>query len=106
MDTMDQMNDALQDVSNASNDLSNGKSASELTSDESPPVDLRGLGWAEPTPFNYEITEKKDVNDWAGAAARYEWQDEYGDVGPRNEELEKILFHDELILRAGGKLEV
>ncbi|EPS26837.1 hypothetical protein PDE_01776 [Penicillium oxalicum 114-2] len=38
---------------------------------------------------------------WGGNAARYEWKDEYGDVGPRNEELERELFHDEHIPRPG-----
>ncbi|QSS64054.1 DEAD-box protein [Histoplasma capsulatum] len=35
----------------------------------------------------------------------YEWKEEYGDVGPRNEELEKMLFHDEYLNRAGNKFD-
>jgi ATP-dependent RNA helicase DDX3X len=34
-------------------------------------------------------------DDWAGNGAVYEWKDEYGDVGPRFEDLEKILFGGE-----------
>lgn len=38
---------------------------------------------------------------WASSAAKYEWKEEYGDVGPRNEALEQMLFHSDLISRAG-----
>jgi ATP-dependent RNA helicase DDX3X len=42
---------------------------------------------------------------WSHDIARYEWKDEYGDVGPRIESLEKELFHGEFLNRAGSKLE-
>ena len=32
---------------------------------------------------------------WAANAAKYEWLDDYGDVGPKHEELEKMLFGGE-----------
>ena len=38
-------------------------------------------------------------------AAVYEWNDEYGDVGPRFEELEKQLFGAENHVRAGINFE-
>lgn len=41
---------------------------------------------------------------WESAAARYEWKDDYGDIGPAFPELEKILFGDEDHVRAGPNL--
>ncbi|KAJ5726281.1 Helicase C-terminal [Penicillium malachiteum] len=69
----------------------------------------RAKGWTDPTPYNYAEYANQNTDDWAGAATRYEWQaewnDEYGDIGPRNEELEKQLFEGELITRAGSRLQ-
>lgn len=45
-----------------------------------------------------------DLPQWASGEARYEWNDEYGDVGPAFPELEKILFGDEDHVRAGSAL--
>ena len=39
---------------------------------------------------------------WAHDAGRYEWKEEYGDVGPRSERLEEELFKGKYINRAGG----
>ncbi|KAF2146323.1 uncharacterized protein K452DRAFT_324292 [Aplosporella prunicola CBS 121167] len=39
---------------------------------------------------------------WAASAARYEWDDEFGEVGPPNEELEKELFRHENVMRRGN----
>lgn len=69
----------------------------------------REKGWAEPQRYNYDIytasfkpgDESADRSHWASNAAKYEWNDEYGDVGPQNEELEKMLFRDEYTNRAG-----
>jgi hypothetical protein len=66
----------------------------------------REKGWTEPVPFEYaELANSKDHRDWAGIAVRYEWKDEYGDVGPAVPELEEQLFRGELIARAGAKLD-
>jgi ATP-dependent RNA helicase DDX3X len=43
--------------------------------------------------------------DWANKGALYEWKDEYGDVGPRFEALEKQLFHSEYHVRTGIKFD-
>lgn len=45
-----------------------------------------------------------DVPLWASNAVKYEWDDEYGEVGPAHPELEKQLFRDRYINRAGTKL--
>ncbi|MCJ1416330.1 hypothetical protein MMC32_002665 [Xylographa parallela] len=42
-----------------------------------------------------------DVPLWASNAVRYEWDDEFGDVGPRHPELEKQLYRDQYTNRAG-----
>jgi ATP-dependent RNA helicase DDX3X len=38
-------------------------------------------------------------------AVIYQWDDEFGDVGEPNPELEKILFQDENLQRVGGAIE-
>lgn len=65
----------------------------------------REKGWTEPVPFEYAQLSGKDHTDWAGVAARYEWNDEFGEVGPPNVELEDQLFRGSFITRAGDKLE-
>lgn len=51
-----------------------------------------------------EATEQtKDVPSWASNAMKYEWSDEYGDVGPAHPELERQLFKNELLNRTGLK---
>ena len=81
-------------------------------------------GWAEPTKFDYERYVKPagpadrpepavttSVDDsaqhpgWAANAARYEWKEEYGEVGPRVPELEERLFRNRFILRKGNQFE-
>lgn len=54
----------------------------------------RDQGWTETTAFDYDSYQRQggDNRDWFGAGAVYEWSDEYGEVAPRFEELEKILF--------------
>lgn len=43
--------------------------------------------------------------DWAGNAAIYEWNEEYGDVGPKFAELEKQLFGAANHTRTGIKFD-
>ena len=65
----------------------------------------RDKGWTDPVPFVYSELTSKEHRDWAGVAARYEWKDEYGDVGPAIPELEDQLFRSDMIPRAGIKLD-
>lgn len=46
-----------------------------------------------------------EVGGWASNAAIYEWNEEYGDVGPNHPELEKQLFGSENHVRVGIKFE-
>ncbi|KAI9800735.1 MAG: hypothetical protein M1833_003151 [Piccolia ochrophora] len=68
-------------------------------------------GWVAPTPYNYSAYttgEGKEADaafaageGWAAGAAKYEWSDEFGDVGPANSDLEKELFGREFQMTAG-----
>ena len=65
-----------------------------------------------PIPFNYETVgggeaapdETRQDAQWLSDAAIYQWDDEFGDVGDRNPDLEKVLFDDENLQRAGGAI--
>ncbi|KAJ5162220.1 DEAD/DEAH box RNA helicase, partial [Penicillium capsulatum] len=61
----------------------------------------REQGWTDPVPYDYARYQDKTSRDWASIAARYEWKEEYGDVGPPNKELEEQLFHHDFLPRAG-----
>lgn len=72
----------------------------------------RAKGWVEPAAYDYgdsqkvatsqaEAGEKSSEPQWAHEAAKYEWKDEYGEVGPQIPELEQQLFHDQYINRKG-----
>ncbi|KAH0830925.1 hypothetical protein AYO21_06456 [Fonsecaea monophora] len=93
----------------------------------------RQSGWVEPKANNYTarapttalgsdqaqlevVAEENDgadevvvsrhaTSNWSHDAAKYEWKEEYGDVGPRDEKLEKDLFRGEHINRAGIKFD-
>ena len=41
---------------------------------------------------------------WAANAAKYEWDDEYGDVGPEHDELKQMLFGDEHKMEQGQEI--
>ena len=63
----------------------------------------REAGWVEPVKYDYETynatRESLDPNNelptWAANATKYEWKDEYGDVGPDDPELEAAIFGQE-----------
>ena len=81
-------------------------------------------GWVPKTDYDYstymkstkELAEAEaaakesaapgvEVGCWASNAAIYDWDDDYGDVGPRHPELEKQLFGSENHVRMGIKFE-
>lgn len=61
-------------------------------------------GWDEKVPLNYDslmpkpadgddaVKENQTAPEWYSTAAKYEWSDDYGDVGPSIPELEEQLF--------------
>lgn len=73
---------------------------------ERSPQGVTGPGqWGARVAFDYEGFTAPGFTEWAGNAARYEWRDEYGDIGPRNEELERQLFNVDHVSRAGHRLD-
>ena len=77
----------------------------------------REKGWTTPKGYDYEKytstlpplnqpqgDNQEQLPEWAAQAAKYEWKDEFGDVGPRNTELEEMLFRSEYTNRTGLKI--
>jgi ATP-dependent RNA helicase DDX3X len=73
--------------------------AGEIAADEAASTGQtpQAAGWVQPTAFDYGITE----GDWASNAAVYEWEEEFGDVGPAFPELEAVLFGSETRMTQG-----
>ena len=92
-------------VNDASNDAADAR-AKQLAEDVQKAKDA---GWSNPIPFNYEMVAGGEADvlapvpgaPWLSDAAVYEWQDDFGTVGPRNEDLERELFDDPDMQRAG-----
>ena len=68
---------------------------------------------SEPSADNPDVTKwggRKTIDDyssvpaWAANASRYEWSDDFGDVGPEDKDLEKMLFHAEEKMEVGDQL--
>jgi ATP-dependent RNA helicase DDX3X len=98
--------------------LPTAKPSSEAPVAESatpPKKNPQEAGWVEKQPYNYDTYNKSSkelfdeglapgglgAQDWASNAAKYEWDEEYGDVGPAFPELEAQLFSGELRMRTG-----
>ena len=79
---------------------------------------VRDAQWAEPQKFDYNTYNagprdavsaagaagaeaEANAPSWASSAMKYEWSEEYGDVAPRHEALEKMLFKDENRMETG-----
>ncbi|KAJ5118951.1 hypothetical protein N7448_010657 [Penicillium atrosanguineum] len=67
--------------------------------------DVAARGWSDRIPFEYANLSNPEFAEWACNAKCYEWSDEFGDVGPKNEELEKQLFNADNMTRAGLQLD-
>ncbi|KAF2132090.1 DEAD-domain-containing protein [Dothidotthia symphoricarpi CBS 119687] len=69
-------------------------------------------GWTNPIPFNYESViageaprdETRDTAAWLSDAVIYQWDDDFGDVGEPNPDLEKMLFEDDNTQRVGTQI--
>ncbi|KAH7078513.1 P-loop containing nucleoside triphosphate hydrolase protein [Paraphoma chrysanthemicola] len=70
-------------------------------------------GWNNPIPFKYDTVvageaavpdETRDSAPWLSDAAVYQWDDEFGDVGDRNPDLEKMLFENDDLQRVGQNI--
>lgn len=115
------------DQATTPNGISSAKAEGNLKDLESAQL-ARAKGWVEPEKYDYETynasrgreeatgfggqttsgeTETtQDVPEWAANAAKYEWNDEYGEVGPPFPDLEKQLFKDEFTNRIGLNFKV
>jgi hypothetical protein len=96
-------------VNDAANEGADAR-AKQLTEDLQRAKDA---GWNNPIPFVYETVSGGEADapahpenaPWLSDAAVYEWQDDYGTVAPRNEELERQLFEDPDMQRAGNMIQ-
>jgi ATP-dependent RNA helicase DDX3X len=63
--------------------------------------------WIEPQPYDYTSANARDNLEiaWFSKAKKYEWRDEYGEVAPRDEELEIDLFHNTYLSSQGDRME-
>ena len=73
------------------------------------------VGWVEKQAYDYDTYNKSSkelfdeglatgglgAEDWASNAAKYEWDKEYGDVGPAFPELEAQLFGGKFRMQSG-----
>ena len=74
----------------------------------------REKGWVEPQEFDYDTYNAAGTkaaareigqSEWAHSAEKYEWKEEYGDVGPPSAALEAQLFRSEFTNRRGLKFD-
>lgn len=81
-------------------------------------INPREHGWVEKQAYDYATFNKSSKDQqadleamgvatggWASNAEIYNWDDDYGDVGPAMPELEKMLFGGEHRMQAGIKFE-
>jgi len=80
---------------------------------------VKDAHWAKPQKFDYDTynagpkdqrsavpvegAEDEDVPTWAANATKYEWSDEYGEIGPKHEALERMLFGSEHQMKEGDQ---
>ena len=77
--------------------------------------EARDKGWVEPQEYDYSaaaapptgVAQAVDQGapSWAHNAVKYEWQEDFGDVGPKIPELEEQLFRSEFLNRKGLKFD-
>lgn len=97
-------------------DVTNSMQSANLNAGNADAVERgKASGFIEPSKFDYDAynadsSDKRKALEatheapvWAANATRYEWEDEYGDVGPEFKELEVMLFGDEDHVRAGDR---
>lgn len=105
----------LPNMSNTSTPAAVGTHAAADARKEQLTKDLaraKEAGWSNPIPLNYESVlageaprdESRDTAAWLSDAVIYQWDDDFGDVGEPNRDLEKMLFEDENIQRVGNHI--
>lgn len=73
----------------------------------------RAYGFVTPIKYDYSVygvktgpdaedeAESVPAYNWAASAEKYEWDEEFGEVGPRVPELEDLLFKGEHMMKIG-----
>lgn len=67
----------------------------------------RDAGWSETTAFDYNAYQRsggENAPEWMANAKVYEWNDEFGDVGPEIPQLEDMLFGSEFQMKKGTSI--
>ena len=72
-------------------------------------VRAKDAGWNNPVPFNYDTVvggvpnpeETRETAGWLSDAVVYQWDDDFGDVGEPNPDVEKALFFSDHMQRQG-----
>lgn len=79
--------------------------------DEEKKKEAADHGWAATIPLDYEAIMNKDSStaegslpSWMANTGTYQWKDEYGELGPEDPELEKVIFDEKLLNSAGAYL--
>lgn len=64
---------------------------------------VKEAGWIDNVPIDYSVLNGTDGNfaEWHAKSDVYEWKEEYGEVGPDHERLEKALFGGEYRMKKG-----
>ena len=104
------MSDALADVTNKFSNTQVNEAAIER---------VKKAEWTAPEEYDYgkynagprdkndhasePLQPQDEASNWAAHAARYEWDNDFGDVGPDHEPLKKILFGDEHKMEQGDE---
>ena len=104
---MEEMGTNLTDITNVANNTAPAKNEEAHTL-------AREKGWVEPQKYDYGAYNASgrsvaagevSKGGWSHNAEKYEWKEEYGDVGPPSEALEAQLFRSEFINRQGLKFD-
>src|SRR5271163_4384012 len=114
----DQMKSALMDVNTTDGATTHVDKEQHLDKEHALAL-AREKGWVAPQAYDYETynapmgssaamaaaTEAGQGPLWGHNAVKYEWREEYGEVGPAIPELEDQLFRSEFLVRKGLKFD-
>jgi ATP-dependent RNA helicase DDX3X len=109
------MSDAVNEIESTINPTQDSTENAVLAKESRNP---QALGWAAKSAYDYDAYNKTtqqlrnedearggNERSWASNAVRYEWNDEFGEIGPPLPELEKQLFGSEFHVRHGIEFE-
>ncbi|KAI9848348.1 MAG: hypothetical protein M1838_000564 [Thelocarpon superellum] len=103
------------EMSRALGDITNISGSDAANKDKAAVAPAHAVGWVPRTDFDYKVynaTTREELEavegpgqapTWAANAEKYEWQEEYGDVGPPHPILEKQLFGQDYTVRSGDQ---